>query len=191
MPLPLALKLLVVALVALQRLGELLLARRWLRQTGGAGAAVAEPEPAYAAMVAVHVAWLGGCALEPWLAPWPEPPALAWAGAAVWAGSVLLRVWTLRTLGRYWHVRVVRRAQQPVITHGPYRYLRHPNYLVVILEIVAVPVLLGAYATAALACAANAAVLAVRIRREEAYLFTWPAYRAAFQHKKRLLPGLF
>ena len=83
------------------------------------------------------------------------------------------------------------RERQPVVTGGPYRYIRHPNYVVVFVEIAAVPLLLGAYGTALLGSLANAWVLAGRIRREEAYLLSVPAYRAAFADKARFVPGLF
>lgn len=185
-----ALVLAVVSAAALQRLGELLLARRWLRATATGGTAV-EPEPGYPLMVLLHVGWLAGCLAEPVLWPRPLLPALAWPMAALWLAALALRGWTLATLGRYWHVRIVRRAAQPVVTGGPYRWIRHPNYLAVIVELAAVPLLLGAYATALLAGVANAAVLARRIRREEAYLMALPAYRAAFAHKARFVPGVF
>ena len=183
--------LVVVALLSLQRLGELWLAGHWLRRTAEESGATDEPDPVLPLMVAVHAAWLAGCAIEPLLWPRPLLPALAVAMAGVWAAALALRVWTLRTLGRYWHVRVIRRTRQPVLTGGPYRFIRHPNYLVVIAEVAAVPLLLGAYGTALLASLANAALLTARIRREEAYLLGLPAYRAAFAHKARLLPGVF
>lgn len=181
----------VVAGAALQRLAELVLARRWLRCSAGETGADPQPEPGFALMVAVHAAWLLGCAAEPLLWPNPVISWLVWAMACVWAAALGLRAWTLWALKPYWHVRVIRRARQPVVTWGPYRFIRHPNYLVVILEVAAVPLLLGAYGTALLGSLANAAVLAARIRREEAYLFTLPAYRAAFERKARLIPGLF
>lgn len=181
----------VVAAAALQRLGELGLARRWLRRSTAGTGALPDGEPGFALMVAVHAAWLLGCAAEPLLWPRPVLPLLAWAMGGLWLGALALRVWTLSALRPYWHVRVIRRERQPVVTRGPYRFIRHPNYLVVIVEVAAVPLLLGAYGTALLASLANAALLAARIRREEAYLFTLPAYRAAFERKARLLPGLF
>lgn len=181
----------VVAAVGLQRLGELWLARSCLRRSAAETGARAGAEPGFALMVAVHTAWLAGCAVEPLLWPHPVPRALVWAMGGLWAAALVLRGWVLGTLGAYWHVRVIRRARQPVVTRGPYRFIRHPNYLVVVVEVAAVPLLLGAYGTAALASLANAALLARRIRREEAYLFTLPAYRAAFAGKARLIPGLF
>jgi methyltransferase len=180
-----------VAVVAAQRLGELALARHWLRRTAAETGAAPEREPVYAWMVALHAGWLVGCAAEPLLAPRPVAPALAWPMVGLWAAALVLRGWTLLTLRRYWHVRVVRRAVQPVVTTGPYRWIRHPNYLAVVLELAALPLLLGAYATALLAGLANAGVLAARIRREERYLMAFPAYRAAFAHKARFVPGLF
>jgi methyltransferase len=180
-----------VAVVAAQRLAELALARHWLRHTAAETGATLEREPAYAWMVALHAGWLVGCAAEPLLVPRPVSPALAWAMVGLWGATLALRGWTLLTLGRHWHVRVVRRAAQPVATAGPYRWIRHPNYLAVVLELVALPLLLGAYATALLAGLVNAGVLAARIHREEGYLMSLPAYRAAFAHKARFIPGLF
>lgn len=180
-----------VGAAALQRLSELALSRRWLRRTAAETGAAVVPEPIFPLMVLLHAGWLAGCALEPLLWPRPVLPALSVAMAVVLAGALLLRVWTLHTLGRYWHVRIVQRTAQPVVTGGPYRYVRHPNYAVVVLEVAALPLLLGAYGTALLASAVNALVLAARIRREEAYLRTLPAWRAAFARKKRFVPGLF
>jgi methyltransferase len=94
-------------------------------------------------------------------------------------------------LGRLWNVRLVQRPDQPVIASGPYRFVRHPNYLAVVLELAAVPLALGAYGTALLAGAANALVLWRRIAAEERYLFSVPGYAAAFAAKKRLIPGVF
>jgi methyltransferase len=97
----------------------------------------------------------------------------------------------MASLGRLWNVRIVERREQPVVTAGPYAWVRHPNYLAVVLEVAAVPVLLGALGTALLGSLANAVVLYFRIRAEEAYLFAQPGYAAAFAGKKRFLPGLF
>lgn len=184
-------RLAVLALVALQRVGELALAQRWLAASRAGQRVRILPERLYAVMVAVHAGWLLGCLVE--VVYWPRPwlPVVGWAALAVWLAALGLRVWTLASLGPLWHVCVVQREPQPIVTHGPYRWVRHPNYLVVLLEVAAVPVLLGAYVTAAVATVANGAVLWGRIRTEEAYLFSHPAYRQAFAHKKRLLPGVF
>ena len=188
---PLVWRGLVLAAIAGLRVGEIWVSWRRLTRDGAAQGARALQEPGFPVMVLVHAGWFAGCAVEGlfWPAAW-WPGLAAWA-ATLWALSLALRAWVMVSLGRFWNVRLVRRAQQPVVTRGPYRWLRHPNYLAVILEITAVPLLLGAYWTAALASIANAAVLISRIRREEAYLFTSPEYAQAFSHKARLIPGLF
>jgi methyltransferase len=158
---------------------------------GRAGLDGALPEPAFAWLVAVHAGWLTGCLVEGLGFPTPLPSAVLALAGAVWAVSLLLRAWLLASLGRLWNVRIVARREQPIVTSGPYAWVRHPNYLAVILEIVAVPVLLGAVGTALLGSLANAIVLIFRIRGEEAYLFAQPGYAAAFAGKKRFLPGVF
>lgn len=180
-----------LAIVAAMRLGELLLSRRRIHQAAAAGDAKAIQEPAYPYMVAVHGAWLAGCVIEPYVTHPVIPPIVQGAALAVWGVALLLRFWLMWALGRFWNVRLVQRGDQPVITRGPYRYVRHPNYVAVVLELAAVPVAVGAYGTAILAGIANALVLWRRIAREEAYLFTVPGYKAAFAHKKRLIPGVF
>jgi methyltransferase len=183
--------LLVLGAIGIARLVELAVSAARLRAERRAGTAQAVAEAAYPWMVAVHAAWFAGAAIEGWTVPATLPPwGLVLAGLA-WAASLALRCWILATLGRLWNVRIVARSRQPVVTGGPYAWIRHPNYLAVILEIAAVPLLLGAAWTAALGTLANGAVLALRIRREEAYLFSQPGYRAAFEHKRRLVPGVF
>ena len=104
---------------------------------------------------------------------------------------LVLRVWMLTSMGTLWNVRVINRPRQPVVTSGPYRLVRHPNYLAVIVEIMVVPLLVGAYWTALPATIANGFLLWERIRREEAHLFRLPEYRDAFGGKKRFIPGVF
>lgn len=191
---PLAVSALTVAVltaIAALRLGELAFSLWRLRADRRAGAAQPVPERGFPWIVAVHAGWFAGCALEASLRP-AHPPSAWVAGAALlWAVSLLLRAWLMASLGRLWNVRIVARKAQPIVVRGPYAWVRHPNYLAVILEIAAVPLLLGAVWTALLGSVANGIVLAFRIRREEAYLFSVPGYAQAFGHKKRLLPGVF
>ncbi len=181
----------VVGGVLVMRVAELAVSRRRLAQDVERGAALPIREPGYPAMVAVHAAWLAGCVLEPLLTRSEPRLPVTLVALGVWGAALALRGWLMLSLGRLWNVRLVQRAVQPVVTAGPYRYLRHPNYLAVVLELAAVPLALGAWWTALLAGGANAAVLWRRIAREEAYLFTVPGYRAAFGAKKRLIPGVF
>ncbi len=188
----------VVALVALQRLAEVAWSAYRARQDGRAGSARLLPEPGYRWMVLVHGGWLAGCLIEPLL--WPQAATSgAWAlgglwaavWAAIWMAALGLRCWVLASLGRLWSVRLVQRTTQPIVTAGPYAWLRHPNYLAVVLEIAAVPLLIGAWRTALAGSLANLAVLVPRIRREERYLLSLPGYRTAFGAKKRLIPWVF
>lgn len=117
-----------------------------------------------------------------------------WIGgpaAALLLAATALRIWTLATIGEAWNVRVVRPPEGSVVTSGPYRFIRHPNYLCVILELAALPLLHTAWISALLLSGLNAAVLAVRIPTEEAALMQIPAWRGAMMDRARLIPGLF
>jgi methyltransferase len=89
-----------------------------------------------------------------------------------------LRWWAVASLGRRWSTRIVVLPGRPLVTAGPYRFLRHPNYLAVVLELLAVPLIGGALVTAAVATLGNLALLAVRVRAEEAALGLGPASSA-------------
>lgn len=119
----------------------------------------------------------------------PFVPAVAAGAGAVLIVATALRVWTLRTLGRSWNVRVV--TPEVIVTDGPYRYVRHPNYLVVGLEIAALPLVHTAWLAAIGLSALNALVLYHRIRTEEAALSRIPAWRDAMADRKRLIPGVW
>ena len=175
---------LLIAGLAAIRLRELAVSRSHERATGG----VPSAPQTYPLMVAAHVGLHTLPLLEVSGHPRRRPD---WRWAAVLAGAVGLRVWCIRSLGRQWNVRaLVPRDLAPVET-GPYRYVRHPNYVAVILEFLAVPLVAGAYLSAGLLSAVNAYVLYDRIRAEEALLDASPAYRKAFAGKARFLPGVF
>ena len=142
-------------------------------------------------MVLLHVGLLIAPCVEVWLLGRPLIPALAIAAAAVLVLATVLRVLTLRALGRAWNVRVVVPEEGAIVTHGPYRWIRHPNYLVVILEVVALPLLHTAWISALVLSALNGVVLWRRIRTEEAALSQLPAWVDAMADRKRLIPGVF
>jgi len=175
----------VVAAVGAQRLRELALSRRNERGVRGARAAART----YPLMVAAHV---GLCTL-----PLVEvsvrrrrarAPAL-WLG--VLGAATALRWWSIGTLGASWNVRAVVPAGLRPVADGPYRFLRHPNYLAVALEFAALPLAGGATWSAAALSVLNAVVLADRIRDEERLLAAVPGYEEAFRGRARLLPWLF
>jgi methyltransferase len=156
---------LLVAAVAVERVAELVVARRNERWSTARGAIVAG-QGHYPAMVALHTGLLVGCPAEVWLADRPFVPALAWPMLAALAGAQALRWWCIGTLGPRWNTRVMVVPGLPLVTSGPYRLLRHPNYVAVVAEGVALPLVHTAWVTAAVFTVFNAALLTVRIRCE-------------------------
>ena len=155
------------ALVALERLAELVVARRnlaWARARGGR--LVGEPR-VWPAMVAMHALFLVVPPLEAALLDRPFRPAVGLPALGVAAAAMALRYWVIGTLGRRWSPRVVVLPGWPPVTAGPFRLLRHPNYLAVAAELAALPLVHGAWLSALLFSIANAAVLRARIRTEE------------------------
>jgi methyltransferase len=166
--------LVLLAAVALERLGELVVSRRHERVLRGRGAVEAGAAH-YPAMVAVHVAMLGGAAAEVLLCRRPFLPALGWPMLAVVAATMALRYWVVATLGERWATRVLVLPGTPLVAGGPFRFLRHPNYLAVALEVVALPLVHTAWVTALVCGIANLGVLGVRIRVEDAALRGGPS----------------
>lgn len=155
-----------VVVVALARLVELSVARRhlaWARERGG----VERGAGHYPVMVALHLALLVGAPLEVWLADRPLWPVLAASMLVLLVGAHVLRWWCIRSLGEQWNTRVVVVPGLPLVSRGPYRFLRHPNYVAVVAEGVALPLVHGAWVTATVFTVANLALLAWRIRVEE------------------------
>lgn len=153
----------ILTLVTMQRLGELWLSNRNTRKLLARGAHEVAPSH-YPLIVAVHASWL---AVLWWLAP----------GRAVegfWLGLFVLlqlaRIWVIATLGGRWTTRIIILPRAPLINHGPYRLVRHPNYLVVIGEIAALPLAFGLWQGALLFTLLNALVLWIRVRAENAAL---------------------
>ena len=157
---------LILVFVTLQRLGELVLARRntaWLRAQGayevGAGH--------YPLIVLLHAAWLVGL----WyLAVWRGPAEVALGWLAVFALLQLLRAWVIVTLGRRWTTRILVLPNAPLVSAGPYRFVAHPNYCVVAAEILVLPLVFDLLAFGVVFSVLNAVVLWLRIRSESAAL---------------------
>ena len=149
-------------------------------------------EPAlFPAMALLHFGLVFGPLAEVWLLERTFVPWLGGLCAVVLLGATGLRVWTLRTIGGAWNVRVVRPSPGTIATGGPYRWIRHPNYLCVVLELAALPLFHTAWVSALALTCLNAAVLFVRIRTEEAMLMEIDAWREAFSDRARLIPGVF
>lgn len=157
---------LLVAAVAIERLVELRVSlrhARWALARGG----VETGRGHYPWMVALHTGLLGGCLLEVWLLDPGLRPWIGWLMLTLVAGSQALRWWCIRTLGPRWNTRVIVVPGLPLVTEGPYRWLRHPNYVAVVVEGLALPLVHGAWRTALVFAVLNAWVLAVRLATEE------------------------
>jgi methyltransferase len=155
-----------VLAVGVERLAELVVSRRhlaWALSRGGVEAGRRH----YPAMVVLHVALLAGCLVEVLAADRPFVPPLGWAMLAVVLASQALRWWCIATLGQQWNTRVVVVPGLPLVRRGPYRALRHPNYVAVVAEGVALPLVHTAWVTAVVFTILNAAILTVRIRTED------------------------
>ncbi|MFL5374140.1 MAG: isoprenylcysteine carboxyl methyltransferase family protein [Myxococcales bacterium] len=158
-----------IGLVACQRLVELRLSRANLRKALARGA-VEYGRGHFPVMAALHGAFLCSCALEVVLWHRPFPGAVGWGALAAFVLAQGLRYWAIASLGDRWNVRVIVVPGEALIVRGPYRYVRHPNYLAVAIELATLPLIHGAYLTAIVFSAMNAALLRVRIRTEQAAL---------------------
>lgn len=176
-------RLLICGFMAAARLAELRMSRRNIASQAGAREGEWSRR-SYPAMVALHTAVIGGTALLG-----AKKPRFLWL--ALLLAVQPLRWWVLSTLAERWTARGVVARQLDVATTGPYAAVRHPNYTVVAIELLALPAAFGLNDLATLATAGNAALLTLRIRDEEALLFELPAYAAHFRDKPRFLPGLF
>ena len=154
----------VLGLVAVQRLAELALANRNTAALKARGA-VEVGAAHYPLVVGLHAAWL--VAIAAFL---PQPPSVHWPLLGLFLCLQALRVWVLASLGPYWTTRIITLPGAPLVRRGPYRFLRHPNYLVVAAEIAVLPLVFGETAVAVAFSAVNAAVLFWRIRQEESAL---------------------
>jgi len=159
---------LILALVTVQRLGELVLARRNTRRLLAAGAVEVAPGH-YPGIIAVHALWLAGL----WYFAWNAPVQPVWL--ALFGLLQLLRVWVIATLGPRWTTRIIIAPGRPLVATGPYRWLSHPNYVVVASEIAVLPLTFHLPWFALLFSALNAAILVVRIRAENRALAVGPA----------------
>ncbi|MGH3562378.1 MAG: isoprenylcysteine carboxyl methyltransferase family protein [Mycobacterium sp.] len=160
---------LLILAVGIERLVELALSKRnarWAFTHGGTEFGRSH----YPVMVAAHTALLVGCIVEVWALRRPFIPGLGWPMLNVVALSQALRWWCITTLGHRWNTLVIVMRETPLVRRGPYRWLHHPNYVAVVAEGVALPLVHTAYLTAIGFTVANALLLRVRLRIENAAL---------------------
>jgi methyltransferase len=180
----------VVGLIIAQRLVELRISKRHHRELTASGAEDVG-DPVFPWMVFTHALLLVGCLVEPWLLAREFHPWVGWPALAILLIAQTLRFWVLRSLGRHWNVRIVASGAGGVVTSGPYRFVRHPNYAVVLVEAIVLPLFHGAFLTLVVVQFLHIPVLIARIRAEERYLMSLKPYRDAMSDKPRFLPRLW
>jgi len=160
---------LLILAIGVERLAELVISRRnakWAFMHGGREYGRRH----YPVMVAIHAALLAGCVLEVRARNRPFIPRLGWPALATVLGAQALRWWCITTLGRRWNTLVIVLEGAPLVRSGPYRWLRHPNYVAVVAEGIALPLVHTAWITALCFTASNAGLLSVRLHVENAAL---------------------
>jgi methyltransferase len=182
--------LVLLAAVGATRLVELAVSRRHRRVLAQAGVRP-EPDPYYPLMVALQSGVLLGAGVEVVLLRRPFITPVALAASVLFLLAAALRWWAIRSLGGHWNVQVMDSVSIGVVARGPFRWVRHPNYLGVFVELVALPLVHAAWITAFAAAIGNALILKQRLRIEEPMLESHAEYRAVMAGKPRFLPGIF
>ncbi len=177
-----------VLAVAAQRLWEVRRATRHTRvllKRGG----IAVGDEHYPAMATLHTLWLIACIAEASFRGVPPSIGLSITAFVVLAAGQSLRLLAMAALGERWTTRIVILPGHGPVTGGIFRYIRHPNYLGVFLELAALPLVFGCFNTAAFFSLANLALMLVRIPAEEKALEEAGGYQQAFAQKNRFIPG--
>ena len=179
-----------LVVVALLRVYELQISKRHQREMMQQGASRVS-EPNFRWMVLLHTAVLAGAAIEVVFLRRPFYPVFAAVCFTFFVGANIVRWWVIRTLGEHWNVQVMNSTGMGIITTGPFRYVRHPNYAAVFVEMLALPLIHCAWITAIVGSVAHVIVLSQRLATEERVLFSDAHYREAMAGKPRFVPGLF
>ncbi|MED4126912.1 isoprenylcysteine carboxyl methyltransferase family protein [Shouchella miscanthi] len=173
-----------ISVIIAQRLIEVVVAKRnerWMKSNGG----IEVGKTHYHWMVALHVSFFIALLLEVTFTT-PSFTSISVVALLIVIIAQCIRIWALTSLGRYWNTKIIVLPDAPVVEKGPYRFLRHPNYAVVMTEIAFVPLIFQAYWTAILFTVLNAWMLSVRIRVEEKALYKMTGdYTERFERKKR------
>lgn len=175
--------------VGIERLVELALSQRHFRKLAPAGVERV-PERHFGAMVFLHTGVLIGAGAEVVFLRRPFIPALGYPMIAVWLFTNAVRLWVILTMRDHWTTRVMNSVTVGVVSSGPYRWVRHPNYSAVFLELIALPLIYTAWITALAATALNLWVLHERLAIEDPVLLSNPDYRAQMAAKPRFVPRL-
>lgn len=177
-----------IAVLVLQRLLELRIAKqneKWMKSQGG----IEFGEKHYRLMVGLHTLFF--------LFYFWEVTAFEKSISTVWPILLLFffltqagRVWALTSLGKYWNTKIIVLPNSDVVVKGPYQYVKHPNYVIVILEFMIIPLLFQAYLTLIIFSLLNLWILSIRIPEEERALSSLTQYHNSFERTGRFLPKL-
>ena len=189
-PLSVILFLALLLAVAALRIFELRISKRHQQRMTSRGAAKVK-DPYFRWMAMFHTLVLVGAAVEVVVLRRPLMPALAIPMFALFLAANLVRWWVIRTLGEHWNVQVVDSTKLGFVASGPFRYVRHPNYAAVFVEMIALPLIHTAWITALAGAVAHIIVLSLRLSVEDPVLLSNPDYAATMGSKPRFLPGLF
>jgi methyltransferase len=179
-----------LALVAVERLVEMRISGRHQEQLTQRGIPK-RPDPRFRWMVGLHSGLLAGAAIEVLVFHRRFLPVFGTAMVALFGLATALRWWAIHSLGAHWNVQIMASGSLGVVSRGPYRWVRHPNYLGVFLEMLALPLIHGAWITATIGAAFHAWILRHRIALEESVLEADSGYREVMAGKPRFLPGAF
>ncbi len=178
-----------LTVISFTRLIEMNTSRRHRNQLLSKGAPPAR-DPGFLGMALLHIGILGGSLVEAVVFNRSAPTWLALPAAFVVLGAMALRLWAIVSLGEHWNVRVVDSTLLGVVQRGPYRHIRHPNYLAVFLELAFLPLVQGAWLVALLGTGLHLLVLRQRIHFEEAVLMGSSNYQKKMAEKPRFVPHL-
>ncbi|HTR62512.1 MAG TPA: isoprenylcysteine carboxylmethyltransferase family protein [Candidatus Binataceae bacterium] len=177
----------VIAALAAERGVELAIAQRNAARAFAAGA-IEAGQGHYPAMVVFHSAFLVACVIERVMRGHGAPPAIAAIAVIAELFAQFLRYWVIFTLGSRWNTRIIVLPNAPPVTGGPFRFLRHPNYVAVAIEMIAVPMIGGAWITAIAFSVGNGILMMFRIPAEERAM--GKSYAGAFSALPRFFPRI-
>ena len=170
----------------LQRVLELIAANKnekWMKKHG----AIEFGREHYGLMVAMHVAFLSSLILEVYFFKQDLHPLWPFF-LTLFIGLQGMRFWVIRTLGKYWNTKILVIPRGKLVKKGPYKWIKHPNYLIVTLELFTIPFIFQAYLTLVLFFVLNQIILSIRIPLEEQVLMEWADYEAKFERQARFFP---
>jgi methyltransferase len=177
-----------IGFIIVQRLSELAVARRneqWMKAKG----AIEFGSGHYPFIVFVHTAFILSTIFEVYY--YNRGLSTFWPVLlAVFLLTQGIRVWAISSLGPYWNTKIIVLPNADIVKKGPYRFIKHPNYLVVVVEIITIPLLFNAYFTAFIFTGLNLLILGIRIPAEEQALKELTYYEAQFEDNSRFIPKL-